>query len=273
MKTFHLHLVSDATGETVSSVARACLVQFEDITPIQHQWWLVRSEVQIERVLKAIEEEPGLVLYTVIDAEVRARLDAGCRHLKVPCIGVLHPVISALAKHLDVEMGSPSPGRQHAMDADYFARIDAMHFTLAHDDGQMVHDLDSADIIVLGVSRTSKTPTCMYLANRGIKAANVPLVPGVPVPPEVMAAKNPLIVGLTREPSSLSDIRRNRLRLLDQSEDGSYADVEKVREEILSARRLFAANGWPVIDVTRRSIEEAAANILQLYAKKTGKVL
>ncbi|MBI4968792.1 MAG: kinase/pyrophosphorylase [Rhodospirillales bacterium] len=273
MKSFHLHLVSDATGETVSSVARACLVQFEDIAPIQHQWWLVRSEVQIERVLKAIEDEPGLVLYTVIDAEVRARLDAGCRRLNVPCIGVLHPVISALAKHLDAEMASPSPGRQHAMDADYFARIDAMHFTLAHDDGQMVHDLDSADIIVLGVSRTSKTPTCMYLANRGIKAANVPLVPGVPVPPEVMAAKNPLIVGLTREPSSLSDIRRNRLRLLDQSEDGSYADVEKVREEILGARRLFAANGWPVIDVTRRSIEEAAANILQLYAKKTGKVL
>jgi regulator of PEP synthase PpsR (kinase-PPPase family) len=273
MKSFHLHLVSDATGETVSSVARACLVQFEDIAPVMHQWWLVRSQGQVDRALEGIRAHPGIVFFTLVDPDVRERLKEGCRKMKITCIGVLDPVLAALVSHLQLEIAEPLPGRQHVMDADYFARIDAMHFTLAHDDGQMAHDIDQADIILLGVSRTSKTPTCMYLANRGIKAANIPLVPGVPVPPEVYEAKDSLIVGLTKEPASLSDIRKNRLRLLDQSEDSDYADLEKVREEVANARRLFATHGWPVVDVTRRSIEEAAATILQHYAKKTGKLL
>lgn len=265
MKSFHLHLVSDATGETVSSVARACLVQFENVQPIQHLWWLVRTQGQVERVIAGIEANPGLVLFTLVDTGVRAVLEEACKHLHVPCIPVLDPVMVALAGFLEEEVHA-QPGRQHVLDAEYFKRIDAMHFTLAHDDGQLVEDLDDADVILIGVSRTSKTPTCMYLANRGLKAANVPLVPGVALPPQVLAARRPLVVGLTKDPKSLSDIRRNRLKFLNQ-EETDYADVDKVREEVNNARRLFARHGWPAIDVTRRSIEEASASILQLFAR------
>jgi regulator of PEP synthase PpsR (kinase-PPPase family) len=270
MKNFHLHLVSDATGETVASVARACLVQFETIQTTLHQWWLVRTEGQVDRALQGISHHPGIVLYTLVDPVISERLATGCRGLNVPCIGILNPVLAGLEDYFHREVDKPAPGRQHMLDEDYFARIDAMHYTIAHDDGQMLSGLDKADVILLGVSRTSKTPTCMYLANRGVKAANVPLVPGVALPEEVIQAKKALIVGLTREPSSLSDIRKNRLRLLDHDEGSDYADEEKVREEVLSARRLYAAHGWPVIDVTRRSIEEASASILQLLAKHRG---
>ncbi|HLN25354.1 MAG TPA: pyruvate, phosphate dikinase/phosphoenolpyruvate synthase regulator, partial [Patescibacteria group bacterium] len=163
------------------------------------------------------------------------------------------------------------PGRQHVLDAEYFRRIDAMHFTLAHDDGQLLHDLDDADVVVVGISRTSKTPTCMYLANRGIKAANIPLIPGIAPPPELLAAKRPLIVGLTKEPKSLTDIRRSRLQFLNQADETDYADLDKVKEEVAMARRLFTLHNWPVIDVSRRSIEEASAAILQLYMRHTGR--
>lgn len=267
MKEFHLHLVSDATGETLSSVARACLVQFENTQAVQHLWWLVRTEGQVERVVSGIEAHPGLVLFTIVDLGVRALLEEACRQLKVPCIPVLDPVMAALSSFLDSEVRA-LPGRQHVLDAEYFERIDAMHFTLAHDDGQMVDDVDDADVVLVGVSRTSKTPTCMYLANKGLKAANYPLVPGVPLPPPLAAARKPLIVGLTKDPKSLSDIRRNRLRFLNQNPESDYADVDKVREEVANARRVFAQHGWPVIDVTRRSIEEASAAILQLYLRR-----
>ncbi|MBF0355440.1 MAG: kinase/pyrophosphorylase [Alphaproteobacteria bacterium] len=270
MKNFHLHLVSDATGETVTSVVRACLVQFENVPSTLHQWWLVRTEGQVDRALQGIAQNPGVVLFTLVDPVGSERLITGCLGLKIPCVGILSPVLAALEEHFNREVDKPFPGRQHALDAEYFERIDAMHYTMAHDDGQLMSGLDKADVILLGVSRTSKTPTCMYLANRGIKAANVPLVPGMPLPDEVLEAKNALIVGLTKEPASLSDIRKNRLRLLDQSEDSDYADLEMVREEVLSARRLFAKHGWPVIDVTRRSIEEASASIMQLFAKHKG---
>jgi len=270
MKNFHLHLVSDATSETVTSVASACLVQFKTVQSTIHQWWLVRSEGQVDRALQGIAQNPGIVLYTLVDPVVVERLATGCRGLNVPCVGILNPVLAGLEDYFHQEADKPSPGRQHMLDEEYFARIDAMHYTIAHHDGQMLSGLEKADVILLGVSRTSKTPTCMYLANRGARAANVPLVPGMSLPDEVILAKQALIVGLTREPSSLSDIRKNRLRLLDHDEESDYADEEKVREEVLSARRLFAAHGWPVIDVTRRSIEEASASILQLLAKHRG---
>ena len=225
----------------------------------------MRTEGQVERVIAGIEANPGLVLFTLVDAGVRAVLEEACKHLHVPCIPVLDPVMVALAGFLEEEVHA-QPGRQHVLDAEYFKRIDAMHFTLAHDDGQLVDDLDDADVILVGVSRTSKTPTCMYLANRGLKAANVPLVPGVALPPQVLTARRAMVIGLTKDPKSLSDIRRNRLKFLNQ-EETDYADVDKVREEVNSARRLFARHGWSVIDVTRRSIEEASASILQLYAR------
>ncbi len=264
---FHLHLVSDATGETLSSVARACLVQFEQVQPIEHMWWLVRSQGQVARVVAGIEAEPGVVLATLMDGGVRSLLEEACKQLRVPFIPVLDPVMAALSGYLNVEFGA-QPGRQHVLDADYFARIDAMHYTLAHDDGQLLVGLEDADVVLTGVSRTSKTPTCMYLANRGVKAANVPLIPGMPPPPELMSLKGPLIVGLTKEPKSLADIRRSRLKFLQQNDETDYADEERVKTEVAEARRLFARQGWPVIDVTRRSIEEASATILQLLKQK-----
>ena len=264
---FNLHLVSDATGETLSSVARACLVQFDQVEPIQHLWWLVRGQGQVSRVVAGIEMEPGVVLATLMQGAVRSLLEEACRQLRVPFIPVLDPVMAALSSYLNVEFGA-QPGRQHVLDAEYFARIDAMHFTLAHDDGQLLDGLTDADVVLVGVSRTSKTPTCMYLANRGVKAANIPLIPGMPPPPELLAARQPLIVGLTKEPKSLADIRRSRLRFLNQRVETDYADEDHVKQEVSDARRLFARQGWPVIDVTRRSIEEAAATILQMLTAR-----
>ena len=264
MKSFHLHLVSDATGETVTSVMRACLVQFEGVTPVQHNWWLVRTQGQVERAIAGIEDHPGLVLFTLVDSAVRTLLEEACRHRKIPCISVLDPVMAGLSAYLGVEVKA-LPGRQYQLDAEYFRRIDAMQFTLAHDDGQLMELVEDADIVLVGVSRTSKTPTCMYLANRGLKCTNYPLVPGVPLPPELERIKRPLVVGLTKDPKSLSDIRRARLRLLNQEEEADYAQFEKVKEEVQQARRLFSRHGWPVVDVTRRSIEEASATIMQLY--------
>jgi regulator of PEP synthase PpsR (kinase-PPPase family) len=269
MTRFHLHLVSDSTGDTVHSVARACLVQFEDSEAIEHIWSMVRTRSQIERVIAGVEANPGVVLFTLVDEKLRAVLQEGCRRLSVPAIPVLDPVIGVLASHLG-RQSRGLPGQQHILDNEYFARIDAMTFALNHDDGQSTWGLNDADVVLVGVSRTSKTPTCIYLANRGIKAANVPLVPGVPLPPELETATRPLMVGLTNDPERLIQVRRNRLSMLHQDEMTDYTDIEAVRDEVAQARRLFAKHRWPVIDVTRRSIEETAAAILKLLAARHG---
>lgn len=267
LKTFHLHLISDSTGETVGLVARACLVQFENIRAEEHLWSMVRTEKQVTDVITGIQENPGFVLYTIVNVKIRNILEDGCQKLQVPCIAVLDPVTAALGIHLDAEVHA-QPGRQHVMDAEYFGRIEAMHFVLSHDDGQSTWDLNEADVVLLGVSRTSKTPTSIYLANRGIKTANIPIVPGCPIPEELFKTIGPLIVGLTKEPKRLVEIRRQRLRMLDQDEETDYVDFEKVSKEINEARRLFAKNDWPVINVSRKSIEETAATILQLYNRR-----
>lgn len=268
-KIFHLHLVSDATGETINSVARACLAQFDQVEPHEHAWTLIRTSKQLEKVLAGIEAHPGPVLFTMVNEKLRMELVAGCHRLQVPCIPVLDPVIMALASHLGMQ-AQGLPGRQHELDAEYFGRIDAMNFALSHDDGQSAQDYDLADVILVGVSRTSKTPTCIYLANRGIKAANVPIVPGCPVPPELLTARRPMVVGLTKDPAQLVQVRRNRLHLLSQAEDTDYVDPEVVRKEVAQARRLCAENNWTVLDVTRRSIEETAASIIQMLSKHRG---
>lgn len=264
----HLHLVSDATGETIHSVARACMVQFDGVDPVEHNWSLIRTEGQVKKLLTEVERRPGVVMFTLVNEKLREALLEGCQRLQVPCIAVLDPVITSLANILGVEAGG-QPGRQHIMDAEYFGRIDAMTFTLHHDDGQLIKDLGEAEIVLLGVSRTSKTPTCMYLANRGIKAANVPLVPGVALPKEVTVldngAEGPFVVGLTKDPARLVQVRRNRMRMLSQDDNTDYVDPESVREEVAAARKVFSRHNWPVLDVTRRSIEESAAAILQLY--------
>lgn len=267
MADFHLHLISDATGETVQSVSRACLVQFEDVTPVEHLWTLVRSARQVEKVIAGIEKSPGLVLFTVVDEDIRDQIQDACRRIGVPCVSVLQPIMIALGHFLKAE-GHAEPGRQHVLSNEYYARIAAMDYAMAHDDGQATWNLEEADVVLVGVSRTSKTPTCIYLANRGIKAANIPLVAGVPIPDEIFTLKNPLVVGLTKDTKSLVQVRRNRLKMLNNDDDTPYADPDSVEAEVTQAKRLFTRHGWPVIDVTRRSIEETAAAILTLRTQR-----
>ena len=269
LSRFHLHLVSDSTGETVHSVARACLVQFDGAEAVEHVWSMVRTRSQVERVVAGVEANPGVVLFTLVSDTLRSLLQEGCRRIQVQAIPVLDPVIGALAAYLG-RQSRGLPGKQHLLDNEYFARIDAMTFALNHDDGQSSWGLDDADVCLVGVSRTSKTPTCLYLANRGIKAANVPFVPGVPLPAELLAAKHPLIVGLTNDPERLIQLRRHRLEVLHHDYPGGYTDIDAVRAEVREARRVFAERRWPVIDVTRRSIEETAASIMKLLARKHG---
>ena len=269
MKRFHIHLISDATGETVNGLARAAIAQFADVEAVEHFWSLVRNERQVDQVLAGIEANTGAVLYTLVDETLRTRLADGCRELQVPAIALLEPVVAMLSNYLGIEARN-KPGGQHALDAEYFSRIDAIHFVLNHDDGQMLHDLNSADVVLVGVSRTSKTPTCFYLANRGIKAANVPMVPGAPSPPELETLTTPLVIGLTVNTDRLAEVRRNRPRILNPVEETDYVDHEQANNEVLAARRLFSKHDWPVIDVTRRSIEEIAAEILQHLTQRLG---
>jgi regulator of PEP synthase PpsR (kinase-PPPase family) len=270
MKNFHLHLVSDATGETNNAVARACFVQFEDVEPIEHNWLMIRTERQLEKVIAGIKANPGVVLFTILDKDLRKRLETACRELSTPYISVLDPVLDVLANYLQSKSRN-LPGRQHALDAEYFARIEAMDFVIAHDDGQALIDLRKADVVLVGVSRTSKSPTCIYLGNRGIKAANVPLVPGLPLPAQLEDLDGPLIIGLTNDPNVLVQIRRNRLRMLNETRDTEYIDPEAVKAEVAGARRLFSERGWPVLDVSRRSIEETAAAIMQMVDERREK--
>ena len=269
-RNFHVHLVSDSTGETVSSVARACLVQYEGIYVHEHVWSLVRTRGQLDKIMQVIERDRGPILYTLVDQDLREAVRNHCRRLQLPCVGVLDQAMSTLSVHFHSK-SEQWPGRQHQLDEGYFDRIDAMHYTLSHDDGQSTHDLEDADVILVGPSRTSKTPTCVYLANRGVRAANVPLVPMVPAPVELENAKRPLVVGLTTDPERLMQIRVNRLRLLQQETETEYTDMEKIESELQDARRFYARHKWVSIDVTRRSIEETAATILQmLTARREG---
>jgi regulator of PEP synthase PpsR (kinase-PPPase family) len=260
---FHLHLVSDATGETLIAVSRAAAAQYESVSAIEHVYPLVRSEAQLARVLAEIESSPGVVLYTLVEAEWAERLEKFCQELGCPCLSVLNPVLSLFQSYLG-QAGSPRPGAQHVLNAEYFRRIDAMNYTLMHDDGQLGGDLESADIILVGISRTSKTPTSIYLANRGIKTANVPLVPHVPLPVELERLRKPLIVGLVASAERIVQIRQNRLLSMKADDETPYVDPTAVADEIAQSRKLCARRGWPVIDVTRRSIEETAAAILDL---------
>ena len=264
---YNVHLVSDSSGETVTNIARACLVQYENIQVTEHFWWLVRTPGQMNRVIEGIKNTPGLVVFTLLDKKVRDMLEHACRDMHMPYVSAIDPVMQSFSRFFERQATS-EVGKQHALDDDYFSRIDAMHFTAQHDDGQSLESMGDADMIIVGVSRTSKTPTCMYLANRGFKVGNIPLIPGMTLPKNIATATKPLFVGLTREPKSLSDIRQSRLRIMNDKRGGAYADLDGIREEIAEARRLFAKYNWAVIDVTRRSIEETAATIIQLYNQR-----
>ncbi len=268
MAEYNLHLVSDSTGETTQGVVRACMAQFEGVDVEQHLWPMVRTADELGRVIEGIRQQPGVVIFTLVNDATRGALQEECRNLNLPCVSVIDPVIEAMARYFHRKQ-SGRPGGQHLLSAEYFDRIEAMNFVLSHDDGQNAWNLEEADIVLVGVSRTSKTPTSIYLANHwGIKAANVPVVPGIDLPAGLFGLKNPFCVGLTTASERLVQVRRNRLLMLRQEVLGEYADLEAVKDEILFAKRLFAEQGWPAIDVTRRSIEETATAIYQLYRNR-----
>ncbi len=259
---FHLHLISDATGETLTTIAKAAAVQYSQVRPIEHVHPLVRTQRQLDRVMQEVSSAPGIVLYTIVNQTLTAELERRCKELKVPCLHVLEPIMKVFEFYLGAPQ-TPIVAGQHVLDADYFRRIDALNFAMAHDDGQLPQDLNEADIIILGISRTSKTPTSIYLAQRGYKVANVPLVPGIDPPAALTAPHRAFVVGLVASPERIAEIRRNRVQLLADRPLDTYVDRTLIANELAQSRRLFARNGWPVIDVSRRSIEETAATILQ----------
>ena len=265
---FHLHLVSDATGETLIMVARAAAAQYANVAPVEHLYPMVRSKKQLDNVLAEITEAPGLVLYTLLEEDLIQILEDKCRELGLPCMSVLGPILRLFQSYLGAET-MQRVGAQHVLNAEYFQRIDALNYTMFHDDGQHVEGLEEADVVLIGVSRTSKTPTSIYLANRGVKTGNVPLVPGVPLAPAVEKLTRPLVVGLYASPERIVQIRENRLLgLKAYHDDNQYIDKSSVAEEIAYSRRLCAKHNWPSIDVTRRSIEETAAAVVRLLSER-----
>lgn len=264
----HLHLVSDSTGETVRSVARACLAQFDPEQVVHHLWPMARTERAIAQAMENVVSQPGPVIFTLIDHRLRQQLVDACQRIPTPCVSILDPVITTLSGLLGAQ-AQARPGLQHVMDEAYFRRIEAMQWTVAHDDGVATHELEDADVVLVGVSRTSKTPTCIYLANQGIRAANVPFVPGTAVPQDLDRLTHPLVLGLTKAATQLVQARRVRLDAMQHAAPSAYVDLEEVRREIADARRYFTQRGWPILDVSRRAIEETAAEVMRLMAQRT----
>jgi hypothetical protein len=261
---FHLHLVSDSTGETLTMIAKAAAAQYAQVRPIEHMHPLVRSQRHLDRVLQEVAATPGIVLYTMVNAELSAALEARCKELNVPSLHALEAIMRVFESYLGAPK-TPIVGGQHVLDAGYFKRIEALNFTMAHDDGKLPDDINAADIVIVGISRTSKTPTSIYLAQRGYKTTNVPLVPSIALPEQLTRPHKTFVVGLVASVDRIAEIRRNRVRLLSDRDIETYVDKEQIAAEITYSRRLYAKHGWPMIDVTRRSIEETAATIIKMY--------
>jgi len=268
-KHFHLHLVSDASGETLTTMAKAAIVQLSGAKPNRHMHPLVRNPRQLATVIQHIEATPGIVLYTLMNPNLSTLLESRCLEIGVPCVAVLRPVIQAFESYLKMPSRAVVAG-QHTLDAEYFRRIEAMNFTLAHDDSQHSEELGKADIVLIGASRTSKTPTSIYLANRGYKTANVSLVPNIPPPPSLSNLVGPYVVGLIASPERISEIRRNRMLSLNSNTFDDYVDADLIKEEMAFTKKLCMQNKWHVVDVTRKSIEETAASIIALYENSRG---
>lgn len=269
-KLINIHLISDSTGETLSSVARAVVSQFEGVESKDFIWPLVRTKSQITEVVKSIEKSPGIVMYTILQDDLVDLLKIKCYNLNIPCIPVLSRIIAEFSNYLGMNI-SHTIGRQHLLDREYFSRVDAISYTMSHDDGQSAWDLYEADVIIVGVSRTSKSPTSVYLSCRGYKTANVPFVSLETIPNEIYDLKNPLIVGLTINPEKLVQIRESRLVSIGQEAKSDYTNIESVKYEVAESRKLFAKLQCQVIDVTNRSVEETAAKIIRLLQEKKAK--
>ena len=264
----HLHLVSDSTGETVHQIARACLAQFPEVRATEHVWTLVRSDTHVDAVINGVDRNPGIMLMSIVDPDLRALIEKRCNDRHIPHISVLDPVVNMLGNLLGQPMQS-RPGGQRQLDTAYFERMAAVEFAVRHDDGLNMNELGNADILLVGVSRTSKTPTSMYLAHRGYKVANYALVPNVSFPAHYLDGLQLFVVGLTNDPKRLSVLRKTRQIALSDESNVSYSDVGQISNEVRDARRLFTSRGWPIIDVTRRSVEETAAAVIQLHTKWT----
>lgn len=264
---FHLHLISDATGETLIAASRAVSSQYKGTHAIEHVYPLVRNRKHMDRVLASIDLEPGIVLYTISDNQLGRHLEESCKKMGTPCTSLLEPIFQTFQSYLGIP-AARKVGAQHELNAEYFSRIDALNFTMMHDDGALPDNIEEADVILIGISRTSKTPTSIYLANRGIKTTNVPIVPGVDLPARIHAARQPLVVALIATTDRIYQVRQNRIL-----GDGitmpspTYVDRASIAEELAHTRKLCARKNWPMIDVTRKSIEETAAAILSLRAE------
>jgi regulator of PEP synthase PpsR (kinase-PPPase family) len=267
---FHIHLVSDATGETLNAIVNAAMAQFEGADVQLHSYALVRSEHQLQRSVDHIAISPGLVFFTLVNPRLREMLLTRCGSLSIACVDVMERPVAELSKFLGITE-THRPGGQHEVDQRYLARIEALNFTIQHDDGQSLDTIRDAEVILVGASRTSKTPTCVYLAIRGVRAANIPLVPGMAISPILSQPNGPLVVGLWVSPDRLVQVRRNRLASMGEGRDTNYIDPDIVRGEIAATRQLFEQQDWPSIDVSRRSIEETAASVMNLLTERREK--
>lgn len=266
-KLVNIHLISDSTGETLGSVVRAVLSQFEGVESNDFVWPLVRTKSHMEEVVESIAKYPGIVMYTILHDDLIELLKKECYRLNIPCISVLSRIIAEFSNYLGMNV-SNTIGRQHLLDGEYFSRVDAISYTIGHDDGQSVWDMYEADIVIIGVSRTSKSPTSVYLSCRGYKTANIPFVSIETIPSTIYDLKKPLIVGLTINPEKLVQIRQSRLVSMGQGVESDYTDIESIKNEVAESRKLFAKLNCPIIDVTKRSVEETAARIIRLLQEK-----
>ena len=260
----HIYLISDSTGETVSIVARSVYARFENIDFNESRWALIRSNKQIDNIINLIKDKPGMVLYTMINKKLEKYLQQKCTEIKIKAHPILDSTIIALKDGLELKTKNEQiPGKQHSLSDDYFDRIEALQYAIANDDGQIMEQ-NKADIILFGVSRTSKTPTSIYLANKGIKVANIPYVLNQK-PDLTKISKNSLIVGLFASPERLQQIRISRLNTLKEKSKTEYVDIEQLKKEVKEAKDICLKNNWVTIDVTKKSIEEIAATVLEYY--------
>ena len=271
--TYHIYLISDSTGETLDRIFLALKAQFKNFKYEVHQYSFTRTENQINKILDLImENKNSIILYTIVDSKLAKYLATTAKNKKIPCFGVLGDLILNFSKLLN-QQASHIPSGQHVLDEEYYERVEAIQFTMNHDDGNMILDIEKSDIVLLGVSRTSKTPTSVYLANRGYKTSNIPLVNENSIPE--FLKKNPssiCVIGLTTEPKRLHDLRKNRMTSIKEKENIEYVNTEKITKEVENAKKTFKKYNWPMIDVTRKSVEETAASVIKIYEIKNKNV-
>jgi len=268
---YNVYLVSDSTGETLDRIFLSLKSQFANFDYEKKEFAFIRTEQQIDKIIKECQElENAIILYTIVETKLAKYLAGQSEKFSVPCFGVLGNLILSFSKLLN-QKAIHKPSAQHVLDEDYYKRIEAIQFTMTRDDGKKVDDINDADVVLLGVSRTSKTPTSIYLANRGYKTVNIPLVLDQKIPKELKANTKSCIIGLVADPERLSDIRRNRVAIMKDQKIKDYTNLESIKKEVEDSKILFKKNNWPVIDVTRRSVEETAASILKIIDIKKNK--